>query len=417
MPRERAGVAEILRCAGGAFRERREGRIDAGRLKVMADIEACRTAVLGGHMYACDGCGREHPLYNSCRNRHCPTCQGLAANRWSEARADDILPVPYFHVVFTLPRGIARIAFGNRRVVFDILFKTVAETLRTIAADPRHGGLRIGGTAVLHTWDQKLRFHPHLHVVVPNAGFDVESGEWKTGSGTWLAPVKVLASLCRRRFLEDLARAHGRGELEFHGTVAHLANPGEFHATLAADRGRDWVVYAKRPFRGPEQVFRYLARYTHRIAISDSRIVAFDGENVTFRHRKPAEPGQKKPRYGTMTVPADEFIRRFLLHVLPEGMHRIRYFGILANGCRATTLKCARGALDTAACAVAGETAGGPEEDHEQASDQGMETVAAPVACPHCGGVLRLVREIPRRKEPIAARGPPQAPPPCGAGP
>ena len=414
---ERAGVAEILRCAGGAFRERRDGRIDAGRLKVMAAIEACRTAVLGGHMYACDGCGREHPLFNSCRNRHCPTCQGLAANRWSEARAADILPVPYFHVVFTLPREIVQIAFGNRRVVFDILFRTVAETLRTIAADPRHGGMRIGGTAVLHTWDQKLRFHPHLHVVVPNAGFDVESGEWKTGSGVWLAPVKVLASFFRRRFLEDLARAHGSGELEFHGTVAHLANPGEFHATLAAARSRDWVVYAKRPFRGPEQVFRYLARYTHRIAISDRRIVAFDGENVTFRHRKPAEPGQKKPRYGTMTVSADEFIRRFLLHVLPEGMHRIRYFGILANGCRATTLDRAREALGTVGCAVPGETADGLEGDHEQDRDRGAEIATAPVACPHCGGVLRLVREIPRRKEPLSARGPPQAPPPCGAAP
>ena len=207
----RAGVAEIFRRAGAPFRERREGRIDAGRLKVMAAIEACRTAVLGGHMYRCDGCGREHPLHNSCRNRHCPTCQGLAANRWSEARAEDILPVPYFHVVFTLPREIAAIAFCNRRSVFDILFRTVAETLRTIAADPRHGGMRIGGTAVLHTWDQKLRFHPHVHVVVPNAGFDVESGEWKTGSGAWLAPVKVLSSFFRRRFLEDLARAHGRG--------------------------------------------------------------------------------------------------------------------------------------------------------------------------------------------------------------
>ena len=327
----RAGVAEIFRRAGAPFRERREGRIDAGRLKVMAAIEACRTAVLGGHMYRCDGCGREHPLHNSCRNRHCPTCQGLAANRWSEARAEDILPVPYFHVVFTLPREIAAIAFCNRRSVFDILFRTVAETLRTIAADPRHGGMRIGGTAVLHTWDQKLRFHPHVHVVVPNAGFDVESGEWKTGSGAWLAPVKVLSSFFRRRFLEDLARAHGRGELGFHGTAAHLANPGEFHATLAAARSRDWVVYAKRPFKGPEQVFSYLARYTHRIAISDSRITAFDGERVSFRHRKPKTPGQRKPRYGTITVSAEEFIRRFLLHVLPDGMHRIRYFGILAN--------------------------------------------------------------------------------------
>ena len=191
----------------------------------------------------------------------------------------------------------------------------------------------------------KLRFHPHLHVVVPNAGFDVANGEWKTGSGTFLAPVKVLASFFRRRFLEELALAHGRGELEFHGTVAHLANPGEFHATLAAARSRDWVVYAKRPFRGPGQVFRYLARYTHRIAISDSRITAFDGETVSFRHRKPKGPGQSKPRYGTMTVSVDEFIRRFLLHVLPDGMHRIRHFGILANGCRTTTLASAREAF------------------------------------------------------------------------
>ena len=190
MERERAGVSEIFRHAGGAYRERMAGRLDVGRLKVMTAIEACRTAVLGGHMYCCDGCGREHPLYNSCRNRHCPSCQGLAARRWSEARAADILPVPYFHVVFTLPGEIAAIAFCNRRVVFDILFRTAAETLRTIAADPRHGGMRIGGTAVLHTWNQKLLFHPHLHVVVPNAGFDVDSGEWKTGSGTFLAPVK-----------------------------------------------------------------------------------------------------------------------------------------------------------------------------------------------------------------------------------
>ena len=409
MVAERAGVAEILRCAGTAFRERREGRLDAGRLKVMADIEACRTAVLGGHMYACDGCGREHPLYNSCRNRHCPTCQGLAANRWSEARAADILPVPYFHVVFTLPKEIAAIAFGNRRVVFGILFKTVAETLRTIAADPRHGGLQVGGTAVLHTWDQKLRFHPHLHVVVPNAGFDVESDEWKMGSSAWLAPVKVLASFFRRRFLEELDRARGRGKLEFHGTVAHLAHPGEFHALLAAARSRNWVVYAKRPFKGPEQVFRYLARYTHRIAISDSRIVAFDGERVSLRHRKPAGPGRKKPRYGTMTVTADEFIRRFLLHVLPGRMHRIRYFGILANDRRATTLEGARKALGTVGCTIPGETADEPEGDHDQGT--------APVACPHCGGVLRRIRDLPRRKEPLTARGPPRTSPPRGAGP
>ena len=274
MARERASVAEIFRRAGPAYRESMAGRLDAGRLRVMGAIEACRTAALGGHMYRCEGCGREHPLYNSCRNRHCPTCQGLAANRWSEARAADILPAPYFHVVFTLPRAIAAIAFCNRRAVFDILFRTVAETLRTIAADPRHGGMRIGGTAVLHTWDQKLLFHPHLHVVVPHAGFEVGSGAWKSGNGAFLAPVRVLASLFRRRFLEELARAQGKGGIVFHGDIAHLADPDRFRATLAAARSRDWVVYAKKPFRGPEQVFRYLSRYTHRIAISDSRITA-----------------------------------------------------------------------------------------------------------------------------------------------
>ena len=250
-------------------------------------------------------------------------------------------------------------------------------------------------------------------MVVPNAGFDVGSGKWKTGSGAWLVLVKVLASFFRRRFLEELARAHG--ELEFHATVAHLANPGEFHATLAAARGRNWVVYAKRPFRGPEQVFAYLARYTHRIAISDSRITAFDGKTVSFRHRKSAEPGQKKPRYGTMTVPTDEFIRRFLLHVLPEGMHRIRYFGILANGCRANTLNCAREALGTVGCAVPGETPEGPDGDHEQNRDRGTEIATAPVLCSHCVGVLRRVREILRHEKPLCARAPPEAPPPCGA--
>ena len=276
MKRKDAGVADIFRRAGADYRRRLAGQLDAGRLKVMAAIESCRTSVLGGHMYQCDGCRREHPLYNSCRNRHCPSCQGLAARQWLEARAADILPVPYFHVVFSLPKEVSGIAFCNRKVVFNILFRTAAETLRTIAEDDRHGGLRIGGTAVLHTWDQKLGFHPHLHIVVPNAGFDVATGQWKTGSGTFLAPVKVLASLFRRRFLEELTRAHARGKIEFHGGIAHLANPGEFHATLVAARGKNWIVYAKRPFRDAEQVFRYLSRYTHRIAIGDSRIIACD---------------------------------------------------------------------------------------------------------------------------------------------
>ena len=241
-------------------------------------------------------------------------------------------------------------------------------------------------------------------MVVPNAGFDVGNGEWRIGSGTFLAPVKVLASLFRRRFLEDLARAHGKGEIAFHGDIAHLANPGEFQAALAAARRKDWVVYAKRPFRGPEQVFRYLSRYTHRIAISDSRIAAFDGRTVSFRYRKPRKPGQRKPRYGTATVAVDEFIRRFLLHVLPERLHRIRHFGILANGCRATTLESAREALGAVGCTVADQ---GVVEDPDEEEDRD-DVTAAPVSCPHCGAVLRHVNEIPRRQTSHPTRGPPR---------
>ena len=278
MDRQHAGVAEIFRCAGSAYRERMAGRLDAGRLKVMAAIEACRTAVLGGHMYACDGCGREHPLYNSCRNRHCPTCQGLAANRWSEARADDILPVPYFHVVFTLPKEIAAIAFCNRRVVFDILFKTVAETLRTIAADPRHAGLRIGGNR------RPPYVGPEAPLPSPSAcgGAErglrrrerrVEDGE-RHLAGSGQGPRQLLPPpLSSKTSPAPMAAASWSSTAP--SPISPI--PASFHAVLAAARSRDWVVYAKRPFRGPEQVFRYLARYTHRIAISDSRITAFDG--------------------------------------------------------------------------------------------------------------------------------------------
>ena len=401
-------MAEIFRRAGPAWRRGRDW-LDRGRLKVMAAIEACRTAVLGGHLYQCEGCGREHPRYNSCRNRHCPACQGAAARRWMEARARDILPVPTFHVVFTLPNEIADIAFANRRTVLDILFRTAAETLRTIAADPRRGGVRIGGTAVLHTWNQRLLWHPHLHCVVPNGGFDVDTGDWKTGSGRFLAPVKVLASLFRRRFLEELASAHDRGEIVFRSDGG---DPDAFGKVLARARARDWVVFAKRPFRGPRQVFAYLSRYTHRIAIGDSRILGFDGETVRFRCRRPKLPGQRKPRYGIETVTVDTFITRFMTHVLPDGFHRIRHFGILANGCRRNTLDAARAALGVSE----------PEpEPHEPAdSDAPDETcreedAAEPLACPHCGAPLRHLREIPAGRSGRPGRpgpGPGRDPPP-----
>ena len=398
-------MAEIFRRAGASFRQRFADCLDVGRRKAMAAIERCRTAALGGHLYQCRSCGREHPVYNSCRNRHCPSCQGSAASRWMEARAADILPVPYFHVVFTLPRDLAGIVACNRKPLFNIFFRTAAETLRTIAEDPRHGGTRIGGTAVLHTWDQKLRFHPHLHVVVPNAGFDATTGEWKTGSYTFLAPVKVLASLFRRRFLEEVARAAERGQLNFHGSAAPLADPDTFRAALAAARSKDWITYAKKPFRGPEHVFRYLSRYTHRIAISDRRILAFDGEHVTFRSRMPIRPGQRKPRYGTTTLSTHEFIRRYLLHVLPGGFQRIRHFGILANGCRGKTLQCAREALGISEDVIQSDPATGQDNDDVDEADT---TLNAPVPCPHCGGKLLRIREISPRIAAATAREPPR---------
>ena len=401
-------MAEIFRRAGPAWRERFLDRLDRGRLRVMAAIEACRTAVLGGHLCQCDGCGREHPRCNSCRNRHCPACQGAAARRWMDARARDILPVPAFHVVFTLPAGIAAIARRNRKTVLDILFRTATETLRTIAADPRRGGIRIGGTAVLHTWNQRLLWHPHLHCVVPNAGFDVETGAWKTGSDRFFAPVKVLSSLFRRRFLEELAKAGDRGGIAFDDGTG---DPEAFRRTLAAARSKDWVVYAKRPFRGPRQLFAYLSRYTHRVAIGDSRILAFDGETVRFRCRKPKLPGQRKPRYGVETLTAEAFIGRFMTHVLPDGFHRIRHFGILANGCRRKTLEAAR--------AVLGDTGPGPDA-HDAASaggadETGGEDAAEPLSCPRCGAQLRCIREIPaagKRPHPGRDPPPPFRPPP-----
>ena len=404
---ERPGVAEIFRHAGPAYRQARAGLLDAVRLKVMAAIEACRTAVLGGHLYQCDGCGREIPLYNSCRDRHCPTCQGGAARKWLDARAGDILPVPHFHVVFTLPREIADIAFANRRAVFDILFRAAHETLRTIAADPRFGGRRVGGTSVLHTWDQRLLWHPHLHVVVPNAGIDVASGDWTVGSARFLAPVKVLAGLFRRRVLEELAKAHAKGGLRFSGRIAHLACPLAFRDTVAAARSKDWVVYAKPPFRGPEQVFAYLSRYTHRICIGNSRILAFDGASVRIRCRKPKRPGQGKPSYGAITLAAEAFIDRFLMHVLPPGMQRIRHFGILSNSCRAETLRQARDALGVADIPPPDRNAEGRDGGED---DRDGDEDVAPVACPHCGGILRKTGAVPKpRRTAHASRGPPRA--------
>ncbi len=308
-------MADIFRQAGPAFRARLAGALDAVALKIMDCIACCRTAVLGGTVYQCTDCGHVHGVWKSCGNRHCPSCQGAAAHKWMEKQAACILPVPYFHIVFTLPRPLARIALQNRKTVFNILFRTAAETLKTISADPRRFGARIGGTAVLHTWNQKMEWHPHLHCLVPNGGFDVGTGQWKAGSDSFFAPVKVLASFFRRRVLEELAKAHARQELEFHGSIAHLACPRAcpraFARVLKQARKLNWNVYAKPPFNGPAAVIRYLSRYTHRIAISDARILSLDDDTVTFRCRKPTAKAGDRPSYGTMTLSVDQFIRRY----------------------------------------------------------------------------------------------------------
>jgi len=328
-------VAEIFRAAGPAWRSEQRGHLGLAQLKVMSAIEQCRSASLGGHVLRCTACEESQIAYNSCRNRHCPKCQGSAALRWLADRQADLLPVEYFHVVFTLPAPIAVIGYTNKALVYGLLFDIAAEVLRTIAADPKHLGARIGATLVLHTWGSALTHHPHVHGIVPGGGLAVDSDRWVSCRPGFFLPVRVLSRLFRRRFLEALLQAHDAGELRFFGEYAELADPATFRQWLAPLRSTEWVVYAKRPFAGPEQVLAYLSRYTHRVAISNSRLIAFDDRGVTFRWKDYRAKG--RTRYKTMTLAASEFIRRFLLHVLPGGFHRIRHYGLLANAAREET--------------------------------------------------------------------------------
>ena len=313
--------------------------------RVMRAIEQCRTAALGGHVDQCDGCGFRRVSYNSCRNRHCPKCQSLAKARWLEARLADLLPVEYFHVVFTLPEQLAPLALQNKRVVYNLLFATAAATLRIIAADPKHLGAEIGFLAVLHTWSQTLRHHPHLHCVVPGGGLSLDSSHWRSCRQGFFLSVNVLARLFRRLFLQALARAFEHHKLTFHGALAYLDKPLAFKRLLASLRAREWWVYAKRPFAGPEQVLAYLGRYTHRVAITNHRLLALQNGHVTFSWKDYARGNQQR----TMTLKADEFMRRFLLHVLPRGFQRLRQFGLLANRSRREKLALCRKLLSGAA--------------------------------------------------------------------
>jgi hypothetical protein len=378
MPRERLEVADIFRAHGPAWRRARAGHLSLGQLKVMSAIERCRTAALGGHVARCGDCGHIHVAYNSCRNRHCPKCQGAAARDWLAARQAELLPVAYYHVVFTLPAPIADIAYHNKAVVYGLLFKAAAETLLTIAADPRHLGARIGLTAVLHTWGSALTHHPHVHCIVPGGGLSPDSRRWISCRPGFFLPVRVLSRLFRRLFLEKLSAARQAGQLRFHGALTDLSKPDAFAAHLAPLRKVEWVVYAKRPFAGPEAVLAYLSRYTHRVAISNRRLVALDHNGVTFRWKDYRAKG--RTRYKRMTLAADEFIRRFLLHVLPIGFHRIRHYGLFANGGRAENLARARQLLGQPP----------PQDKVEPVTETDQPTPLAQ-PCPCCGGPMIVI--------------------------
>ena len=393
MGRQALEVADIFRDHGPAWRDANRGHLSLGQLKVMNAIESCRTAALGRHVMRCenDACGYTAIAYNSCRNRHCPKCQGAAALEWMEARAAELLPVPYFHVVFTLPSPIGDIAYQNKAVIYDLLFRASAETMLTIAADPKHLGAKIGITAVLHSWGSAMTHHPHVHMIVPGGGISLDGSRWISKRPRFLLPVHVLSKLFRRLMIEKLVAAHAAGQLTFHGAHPALVDAKAFAAYLAPLKKRRWYVYTKRPLAGPKAVLAYLSRYTHRVAISNRRLIAADAKTVTFKVKDYRINGPG--RYKTMTLDTHEFIRRFLIHVLPNGFHRIRHYGLLASGVKADNLVLARKLLDVA------PPAPGPE-------DIATEPPTPLKPCPCCGSTMRIIEVFkagePARHKPAA---------------
>jgi hypothetical protein len=375
-PGVRFEVADVLRRHGDAYRLAHVGHLGRVERRVMSAIVACRTAALGGHVEASDDCGAARVAYNSCRNRHCPKCQGAARAQWLAARQAELLPVPYFHVVFTLPAPIAAIAFQNKAAVYAILFAAAAEAMTTLASNPRRLGAQIGAVAVLHTWGQTLTHHPHVHCVVPGGGLSRDGTRWIAGRPDFFLAVKPLAKLYRRLFLERLQKAYDAGALRFLGDLANLTDPQNFRALVADMRGANWVVYAKKPFGGPTQVLAYLGRYTHRVAIANSRLVALDNDHVAFTWKDYRQNGAAK----IMKLVPDEFIRRFLLHALPDGFHRIRHFGFMANGHRAAKLGLCRSLL-----------ADQPERSEPPVNGHAAPKAKVSRACPECGGNMRVV--------------------------
>ena len=389
MSRPKLEVADIFRRHGEAWRRDSVGHVSCAQLRVMSAIEACRTAALGGHVERCEDCAHTRIAYNSCRNRHCPKCQWAAAAQWLAAREAELLPVPYYHVVFTLPAQIGAIAYQNKAKVYGLLFTAAAETLITIAADPKHLGARIGLTAVLHTWGQNLDHHPHVHCIVPGGGISPDGKRWVGCRSGFFLPVRVLSRLFRRLFLQGLVAAFKAGELQFFSDLGGLKDPDAFAAYLAPLLKSEWVVFAKRPFAGPEQVLAYLARYTHRVAIANSRLISLSDGKVCFRWKDYRQDGKGK----AMTLQAGEFIRRFLMHTLPDGFHRIRHYGLFANGHRADMLNLCRTLLDTPSSSTA--------PNNSDAGDR-PDITQDLHRCPCCGGRMKIIETF---DGPYASRG------------
>jgi len=378
-------VADIFRGHRPAWRRANAGRVSLGQLKVMSAIETCRTAALGGHVARCEDCSHTQIAYNSCRNRHCPKCQGAAAKQWLAEREAELLPVAYYHVVFTLPAPIGDIAYQNKAVIYDILFKASAEALSTIAADPKHLGARIGVTSVLHTWGSAMTHHPHVHMIVPGGGISLDGERWVSCRPGFFLPVRVLSRLFRRLFLQALTAAHAAGRLAFFGQHAALASVRAFATYLTPLRRTEWVVYAKRPFGGPQAVLTYLSRYTHRVAISNRRLIAFDSNGVTFKWKDYRTKGRERAK--AMTLATGEFIRRFLIHVLPSGFHRIRHYGLFAGSKRAENIARARQLLAVLK----------PRSENAADSNQ-PQTPSHP--CPCCGGRMIVIEIFVRGSSP-----------------
>ena len=393
MPRPKLEIADIFRRYGPAWRQANAGHISLSQLKAMSAIEVCRTEALGGHVAGCAKCGHHHIAYNSCKNRHCPKCQGPAARDWMEARAEDLLPVEYFHVVFTLPAEIAEISFWNKKAVYGLLFKASAETVMTIAADPKRFGARIGMTSVLHTWGSALTHHPHIHMIVPGGGLSPDGTRWVACKPGFFLHVRVLSRLFRRLFLEGLMALHRAGQLRFFGDLAGLADATAFAEWVAPLRKIDWVVYAKPPFGGPEAVLSYLSRYTHRVAISNHRLVSADADTVAFRWKDYRI--KRGDRQKVMRLATPEFIRRFLIHVLPDGFHRIRHYGLLASATRKANIARIRDLLWQQPL----------ELEAQEPTEPAPLTLREP--CPCCGGPMRVI-EIFRRGQIPMSRAPPR---------